>query len=181
MKVRAALVAARSGHSPRCGNSRQVCLPSGKRPPAVPVRELEKLAEQFRRGFPVTDYSYETNLVCLSARKIASNCAEFVSQIRCRAGIPLGPRTRSDGKRRERRVGRLTILQICEKLSPFERQGHAVGNCPGGGSGVGNLVAHGCGRTRGPSRGGGVVCCPLFRAASSGQAGTGPSRRTRPP
>src|SRR5260370_26176780 len=60
----------------------------------------------------------------------------------------------------------LTILPICEKLSPFASQGHSVANGPGGGSGVGNLVAYCRGRNRRPSRRGSIVRCPLFRTAS---------------
>src|SRR5271154_6109748 len=78
------------------------------------------------------------------------------------------------GSRRRRLVASLTcgltILLICEKLSPF---GGAITRwpaAPGGGRGVGNLIADGRSRTRGQARRGSVVRCPLFRAASAGQA-----------
>src|SRR5580658_201045 len=64
----------------------------------------------------------------------------------------------------------LTILLICEKLSPF---GGAVTRWPaasGGGRGIGNLFADYRSGTRGQARRGSIVCCPLFRVASARQA-----------
>src|ERR1700728_1438416 len=64
----------------------------------------------------------------------------------------------------------LTLLLICEQLSPFGAAATRRPAAPRGGHGIGNFFADCRSRTRGQALSGSIVCCPLFRVASARKA-----------